>query len=168
MPTLRLFAGVDIQINWDEVDTNSGISLMEDVSEEINIQEWSYGSGNGFEANDAYYIDKNLAAGETYTLNLQSLPRTALNLNLTRTWNKLKLLCIENINPSGELHIGSSGTANPVGLFGSDTKIGYSGIYSMSTPFGIDVDSTHKNINIKNLASEVTHIKILALGIRSG
>ncbi len=168
MARLRLSADVSIQIDWEEIDTNDGISTMEDEGEDLNVQEWTYGSGNGYAANDSYYLDGQIGAGETQTINFQSLPRTLLNIDLTRSWQKLKLLCIENLNLDQELSIGSSGTSNAIGLFGSDTKIGYSGIYTMSTPYGITVDGTHRNINIRNDSGQTINYKLLALGIRSG
>lgn len=161
----RLTAKVTAFIDWEEEETLSEL-ITTDKRDDDTQQEWTEGSGDGYLFNDVYYLEQTLPFNTDYTVNFKSLSRTMLNMTLTRSWRKLKVLCIENTSGSGALFIGTSGSSNDIGLFGYNHEIGPSGIYEMDSTIGVALDSTHRNVRVINKGPGPLTFRLLALGVK--
>mgnify|MGYP001571588615 CR=1 FL=1 len=125
---------------------------------------WIYGSGNNYEVNAFYFTEVQIADGDTYDVDFYNLTKPFLNYTITQSWNKIKVLAIENINGSGSLDIGNSGVVEPLDLFGYDTEIGPSGVYTMQSKTGIPVSSTANSISLKNRNPFPVTIRLFVMG----
>ena len=78
--TLHLTSTVKAILDWEERDTDEGISLMVDAGEEAGAENWGFGTGLG-EIDDAWYKEINIPPTSIYTIDIFALPVTILNLN---------------------------------------------------------------------------------------
>lgn len=167
--TLQLSSHVKAMLDWEEKDTDSGISIQYDQG--INPQELDFTYGSGIqEINDAWYKEIVIDSGSSYTVDLLALPVTILGLTIYKSLTNLKVLIIENESASGYLTIGNSGISRGVDFMGPLMDVGYSGVYQMTSRSGISITGTSgvsgkNSFIIRNPNSQAVTCKVLALGV---
>lgn len=167
--TLQLSSHIKAMLDWEEIDTDTGISIQSDQGVNSSAIDYTYGSGIQ-QINDAWYKEILIDSGSSYTVNLLELPITILGLTIYKSFINLKLLIIENTAESGYLTIGNSGISAGVDFIGTQIDVGYSGVYQMNSKSGINITGVsgisgkHMFI-IRNPHTEAVTCKVLALGV---
>lgn len=162
--TLQLTSLVKCMLDWEEIDSDTGISLQRDEGINPDNIDYTYGSGIN-QINDAWYKELTINGGSSYTVTLLSLPVTILGLTIYKNLTNLKTLIIENTAESGYLTVGNSGISFGVDFIGNLIDIGYSGVYEMNSRSGIAISSGKHMFIIRNPNSEAVTCKVLALGV---
>ncbi len=146
-------------LSWLITDPDEGISSQQDLGD---LQpSYEFDTGNVVKA---WYDAVAINPTSTVTLDLTALPISIFGMSGTRTFSTVNNLTIENTSPSSYLFTGSSGISNSIIELGYQTEIGYSGIAEMISMIGFTVDSTHKNLAIRNPTLIKATCKILILG----
>lgn len=163
---LRLTSTVRAILDWEEIDTDAGISLQSDLGQEAEGIRYSYGTGD-FQINEAWYKEIEIGANSNQVIDLHALPATILNLNLNKRIDRLKGLIVENGSANGVLIIGQSGTTDAVNFLANMQEVGYSGVYEFVSQVGTVISSGKSKFNIHNPNSTAITVKVLAIGIKN-
>lgn len=168
-----LIAQTFAEIEFIELNRVNDLCLFKDVSSE-NTDRWTIGSGQ-FEASDAFFYSGELEAEESLTIDLNNIEHIVLGRRFTVSWNRLKVLIIENPSASGHLFIGESGSVlvlgtdviNPLQMLATDQYVDFSGIYSMSSPRGFPVVSGQSTFRLLNENSFPVSYNVICMGVKN-
>lgn len=146
------------------VELNKDENSQQQDTSEIPLSEWSEGSGS-YQFTSGFFKEGILGSGSTLTLDFQGLTQQVFGMNVSKEWNDLRLLAVENLSGSGVLNVGSSGLSNHVGLFASDEDIRQSGVAVLSNPSGYPLSSSKRYVRLINYNPFEISYKVFALGV---
>lgn len=161
--TLHLTSTIRAILDWEERDTDEGISIMVDNGEAAEPENWGFGTGLG-QINDAWYKEIQVPPTSIYTIDILALPVKILNLNLSKELTTLKGLFVENRSGDTYLVIGPSGITEGVSFLGQAVEVGYSGLYEFESDVGVPITASKHKFGIYNPSSTTITCKVLAVG----
>lgn len=162
--TRSLSSEIDVKLNWNINDPNEGISDQLDIGK---IQpSYEFSTGTGFGQHDTMWYDEFTVSGNnTYTLDVTAIPSKLFGIDVTRQFEIIKSITIENTSPSSTVVVGTSGLSDALSLFGYMSEVGVSGVIEATSLVGYIVTPTKKNIKITNPTGRDVQCKILILGV---
>lgn len=153
------------QVRWEKLDESVEASF---ISKHVDLVETQWANDvTGFEyCSDAFYQEVELTPSEEFVVDFYNIEYSVLGHTLTKSWNKLKLLVVEN-SSLNYLDISTRGLTNTIGLTSDDTNVGALGLFVHKTTIGVTIDSTHRNFRLQNNSSGTINAKILAIGVQN-